>query len=98
LLYLALDGLISFSHTPLRIITILGFSVSALSFLVAMTYIIKKIALGIGVPGFTTLVVSIFFLAGIQLMTIGVIGEYIGRISDEVKHRPLYVARRITRR
>src|SRR5687768_647618 len=98
LLYLALDGLISFSHTPLRIITILGFTVSALSFLVAMTYIIKKIALGIGVPGFTTLVVSIFFLAGIQLMTIGVIGEYIGRISDEVKHRPLYVARRITRR
>ena len=98
LLYLALDGLISFSHTPLRIITILGFVVSALSFLVAMTYIVKKIALGIGVPGFTTLVVSIFFLAGIQLMTIGVIGEYIGRISDEVKHRPLYVARRVTRR
>jgi glycosyltransferase involved in cell wall biosynthesis len=98
LLYLALDGLISFSHTPLRIITILGFVVSALSFLVAMTYVIKKLFLGIGVPGFTTLVVSIFFLAGIQLMTIGVIGEYIGRISDEVKHRPLYVARRVTRR
>ena len=98
LLYLALDGLISFSHTPLRIITILGFFVSALSFLVAMTYIMKKVFLGIGVPGFTTLVVSIFFLAGIQLMTIGVIGEYIGRISDEVKHRPLYVARRVTRR
>ena len=98
LLYLALDGLISFSHMPLRIITILGFTVSALSFLVAMVYVVKKVTLGIGVPGFTTLVVSIFFLAGIQLMTIGVIGEYIGRISDEVKHRPLYVARRVTRR
>ncbi|MCE3224119.1 MAG: hypothetical protein K0S58_2299 [Nitrospira sp.] len=98
LLYLALDGLISFSHTPLRIITILGFTVSLLSFLVASFYIIKKFTLGTGVPGFTTLVVSIFFLAGIQLMTIGVIGEYIGRISDEVKHRPLYVARRVTRR
>ena len=98
LLYLALDGLISFSHTPLRIITILGFTVSFLSFLVASFYIIKKFTLGTGVPGFTTLVVSIFFLAGIQLMTIGVIGEYIGRISDEVKHRPLYVTRRVTRR
>ncbi len=98
LLYLALDGLISFSHTPLRIITILGFTVSVLSFLVASFYIIKKFTLGTGVPGFTTLVVSIFFLAGIQLMTIGVIGEYIGRISDEVKRRPLYVARRVTRR
>lgn len=98
LLYLALDGLISFSHMPLRIITILGLIVSALSFMVAMFYVIKKITLGIDAPGFTTLVVSIFFLAGIQLMTIGVIGEYIGRISDEVKHRPLYVARRVTRR
>lgn len=98
LLYLALDGLISFSHMPLRIITIVGFTVSALSFLVAMIYVIKKVTMGVGVPGFTTLVVSIFFLAGIQLMTIGVIGEYIGRISDEVKRRPLYVARRVTRR
>ncbi len=98
LVYLALDGLISFSHTPLRIITLLGFSVSLLSFLVALFYMIKKFTLGVGVPGFTTLVVSIFFLAGIQLMTIGVIGEYIGRISDEVKRRPLYVARRVTRR
>ncbi len=98
LIYLALDGLISFSHMPLRIITVMGFTVSVLSFLVASFYIIKKFTLGTGVPGFTTLVVSIFFLAGIQLMTIGVIGEYIGRISDEVKRRPLYVARRVTRR
>ena len=98
LLYLALDGLISFSHMPLRIITVMGVTVSLLSFLVALFYLIKKIVFGIGVAGFTTLVVSIFFLAGIQLMTIGVIGEYIGRISDEVKHRPLYVARRVTRR
>ena len=60
---------------PLRIITILGFAVSALSFMVAMFYVIKKITLGIDAPGFTTLVVSIFFLAGIQLMTIGVIGS-----------------------
>lgn len=98
LIYLALDGLVSFSHMPLRVITVLGFTVSFLSFLVALFYVIKKLTIGVGVAGFTTLVVSIFFLAGIQLMTIGVIGEYIGRISDEVKHRPLYVARRVTRR
>jgi len=98
LLYLALDGLVSFSHMPLRVITLLGLTVSLLSFLVALIYVVKKITYGVGVPGFTTLVVSIFFLAGIQLMTIGVIGEYIGRISDEVKRRPLYVARRVTRR
>ncbi|HJR77999.1 MAG TPA: glycosyltransferase family 2 protein [Nitrospiraceae bacterium] len=98
LIYLALDGLISFSHMPLRIITLLGIAVSLLSFIVALFYVVKKVALGVGIPGFTTLVVSIFFLAGIQLMTIGVIGEYIGRISDEVKRRPLYVARRVTRR
>ncbi|HEX2055429.1 MAG TPA: glycosyltransferase [Nitrospiraceae bacterium] len=98
LIYLALDGLISFSHMPLRIITLLGIAVSLFSFAVALFYIVKKLALGVGIPGFTTLVVSIFFLAGIQLMTIGVIGEYIGRISDEVKRRPLYVARRVTRR
>jgi hypothetical protein len=83
---------------PLRIITMLGFTVSFLSFLVAVFYLVKKFTFGVGVPGFTTLVVSIFFLSGIQLMTIGVIGEYIGRISDEVKRRPLYVARRVTRR
>jgi glycosyltransferase involved in cell wall biosynthesis len=98
LIYLALDGLISFSHMPLRIITLLGIAVSLLSFVVAIFYVVKKLALGVGIPGFTTLVVSIFFLAGIQLMTIGVIGEYIGRISDEVKRRPLYVARRVARR
>lgn len=98
LVYLALDGLISFSHMPLRIITVMGFTVSLLSFLVALFYLVKKFTFGIGVAGFTTLVVSIFFLAGIQLITIGVIGEYIGRISDEVKRRPLYVARRVTRR
>lgn len=98
LLILALDGLVSFSHTPLRLITLLGFTVSLVSFLLAVFYVVKKMTVGFGVPGFTTLVVSIFFLAGIQLVTIGVIGEYIARISDEVKRRPLYVARRVTRR
>jgi dolichol-phosphate mannosyltransferase len=95
LMYLALDGLVSFSYIPLRIITLLGFSVSLVSILLAMFYTIKKLSSGLNPPGFATLVVSIFFLAGIQLVTIGVIGEYVGRIFEEVKRRPLYVIRQL---
>ncbi len=97
LVYLALDGLISFSFVPLRMITILGFVVSAISILLAIGYTIQKLTFGLTPPGFATTVVAIFFLAGIQLITIGVIGEYVGRIFEEVKRRPLYVVRRVTR-
>ena len=95
LVYLALDGLISFSFVPLRMITILGFIVSAISILLAIGYAIQKVTVGLNPPGFATTVVAIFFLAGIQLITIGVIGEYVGRIFEEVKRRPLYVVRRV---
>lgn len=95
LLYLALDGLVSFSFLPLRVITALGFVVSALSILLAIAYTIQKITIGLSPPGFATLTVAIFFLAGIQLVTIGVIGEYVGRIFEEVKRRPLYVVRAV---
>jgi glycosyltransferase involved in cell wall biosynthesis len=93
LLYLAIDGLVSFSFVPLRIITAMGFSISVLSLCLAVFYAIKKILVGLNPPGFATLIVSIFFFAGIQLITSGVIGEYVGRIFEEVKHRPLYVVR-----
>ncbi len=98
LLYLALDGLVSFSFIPLRMITILGFIVSLISLVMAIGYAIQKITVGLNPPGFATTIVAIFFLAGIQLITIGVIGEYVGRIFEEVKHRPLYVVRRVTSR
>jgi dolichol-phosphate mannosyltransferase len=98
LIYLALDGLVSFSFIPLRFISILGFSVSMLSILLAIFYAIKKMTSGLSPPGFATTVVAIFFLAGIQLITIGVIGEYVGRIFEEVKRRPLYITRRVIRR
>ncbi len=95
---LALDGMIAFSYLPLRVITLLGLSVSLFSIILALFYAIKKLSSGLNPPGFATLVVAILFLAGVQLLTIGVIGEYVGRISEEVKQRPLYVARRVVRR
>jgi len=97
LILLALDGLISFSYLPLRVISLVGIGISLLSILLAGFYTIKKLIYGLNPPGFATIVVSIFFLAGVQLITIGVIGEYVGRIFDEVKHRPLYVVRKVTR-
>lgn len=97
LVLLALDGLISFSYVPLRFISFLGISVSCLSIFLAVFYFVKKLLYGLSPPGFATLVVSIFFLAGIQLITMGVIGEYVGRIFEEAKRRPLYVLRRATR-
>ncbi len=97
LIYLALDGLVSFSYVPLRMITLLGFGISALSILLAIFYTVKKLLFGLSPPGFATLVVSIFFLAGIELVTLGVIGEYVGRIFEEVKHRPLYVVKQVIR-
>ncbi len=96
LVYLALDGLVSFSYIPLRVITMLGFGVSLLSIVLGIFYTIKKLTVGLNPPGFATLTVAIFFLAGMQLITIGVIGEYVGRIFEEVKRRPLYVVRRLS--
>jgi polyisoprenyl-phosphate glycosyltransferase len=98
LIYLALDGLVSFSYLPLRIITVLGFVVSAISILLAVFYTVQRLTIGLSPPGFATLTVAIFFLSGMQLVTIGVIGEYVGRIFEEVKQRPLYVVRRVSRR
>lgn len=96
LVYLALDGLVSFSYVPLRVITMLGLAVSCVSIVLALFYAVKRLTVGLNPPGFATLIVAIFFLAGMQLITIGVIGEYVGRIFEEVKRRPLYVVRKLT--
>jgi len=98
LVYLALDGLISFSYLPLRVIAILGALISLFSLLMAIFYAGEKLLVGLNPPGFATLTVAIFFFAGVQLVTMGVIGEYVGRIFEEVKQRPLYIVRRVTRR
>jgi dolichol-phosphate mannosyltransferase len=96
LVYLALDGLISFSFVPLRMITVIGFVISAISIVLAAIYFVQRLVVGPNPLGFTTTIVAILFLSGVQLITLGVIGEYIGRIFEEVKRRPLYVARRVS--
>ena len=95
LIFLALDGLGSFSFLPLRGISIAGFFVSGVSIILAIAYAIQRLTVGLSPPGFASLIVAIFFLSGIQLITIGVIGEYVGRIFEEVKRRPLYVVRQV---
>ena len=83
LMLLALDGLVSFSFVPLRIITFLGFMVSLMSILLAIFYAAVKLQLGLNPPGFATIVVAICFFSGVQLITLGVIGEYVGRIFED---------------
>ncbi|MBI3860854.1 MAG: glycosyltransferase family 2 protein [Planctomycetia bacterium] len=85
---LAWDATTSFSHEPLNVATYLGIALSLVSFTGALGYLIFHFAHGTRAPGFTTLIFSIFFLAGIQLICIGVIGVYVGRIFEEVKSRP----------
>jgi dolichol-phosphate mannosyltransferase len=92
LLKYAMDGMISFSYKPLRWVTMLGFFVAGAAFLMALVYIILFFALRRPAgSGFFTLLVSILFLGGVQLISIGILGEYIGRIYEEIKQRPLYV-------
>ncbi len=94
----ALDGIISFSYIPLKIATLLGFISSIVSFLAICMFLIAKLFFNtFMVRGFPTTIIIILFLGGIQLITIGIIGEYIGRIYDEVKQRPLYVVKELVR-
>ncbi len=88
---LAFDGLISFSKLPLRIASVMGVAVSALSFLYGIGTFFQKVFTQTTVPGYATTIILITFLGGIQLITIGIIGEYLGRVYDEVKNRPLYI-------
>jgi polyisoprenyl-phosphate glycosyltransferase len=90
MLRFAVDGLTSFSQVPLQLATWLGFGVSFFAFAYILVVLVLKF-LQINVPGWTTLMVFILFLGGVQLLMIGVLGEYLGRIYEEVKGRPLYI-------
>jgi len=92
MLRFSLDAISSFSHLPLQLATVVGFIVSMIAFLGIPVAIALKIA-GQIIPGFTTLLLAVLLLGGIQLITVGIIGEYLGRVYDEVKRRPLYVVR-----
>ncbi|WP_063657935.1 glycosyltransferase family 2 protein [Candidatus Arsenophonus triatominarum] len=91
---LALEGITSFSTLPLRIWTYIGLFVATMSFIYGGCMIIDKIIWGNPVPGYPSLLVSILFLGGIQLIGIGVLGEYIGRIYIESKHRPRFILKK----
>jgi len=94
LIRFALDGLVSFSTIPLRIWSYLGLIVSAFAFLFALFILVEALVFGINAPGFPTLIISVMFFAGVQLISLGVIGEYLGRVYEEVKGRPLFVVAR----
>ena len=93
LLHLALDGITGFSVMPLKLATYFGFAISLGSVLAVIWIIIRKLAWEIAVPGWASLSVVIFFIGGIQLFIMGVLGEYIGRIFIEVQHRPVYMVK-----
>jgi polyisoprenyl-phosphate glycosyltransferase len=93
MLKFATDGVVSFSAAPLRLALNLGFAVSALSFALGVLAVILKLAGFYSIPGLASIAVFVAFLGGIQLLVLGLMGEYIARIHDEVKDRPLYVVR-----
>jgi polyisoprenyl-phosphate glycosyltransferase len=89
----SIEGITSFSIEPLKVATYIGVIVAILAILYAFYMIIQTIIFGNPVPGFPSLLVAILFLGGLQLMFLGIIGEYLGRTFNEVKQRPLYLVR-----
>ena len=94
LVHYAMDAIFSFSNKPLRAATYLGFFVSTVAFLLAALYFVLFFALRRQAgSGFTTIILCVLFLGGVQLICVGILGEYVGRIYEEVKQRPLYVVK-----
>jgi polyisoprenyl-phosphate glycosyltransferase len=93
---LAIEGITSFSIGPLKLATYLGLGVAAFAVVFGAQLILRTLIFGNPVPGYPSLMAVILFLGGAQLITLGIIGEYLGRVFDETKHRPLYLVERFT--
>ncbi len=94
LLRLAIEGITSFSSFPLRLWTYVGMVIAGISFIYGSFILLRTVILGTDVPGYASLIVAVMFFGGINLLSIGVLGEYVGRIFMESKQRPLYVVRK----
>lgn len=90
---LAVEGITSFTTAPLRWSAMLGFTVALFTFFYMLYFFVKTLVWGDPIQGFPTLIIVILFLGGVQLISLGIIGEYLGRIFNESKHRPPYIAR-----
>lgn len=95
LLNLAIDGITSYTTSPLKIATVMGLIVSLCAFIYMLFVLIKAMAVGDPVAGYPTIMVVMLFLGGVQLLSLGIIGEYVGRIFNETKNRPAYFVREI---
>ncbi|HWZ21685.1 MAG TPA: glycosyltransferase family 2 protein [Cytophagaceae bacterium] len=89
----ALDGITSFSNAPLKFATLSGFIVSGIAFVIMLYALYSRFVIKNYVPGWTSMILSVMFIGGIQLISIGIIGEYISRISVNIRNRPLYIVR-----
>ena len=88
---LALDGITGFSNLPLKVATLAGFFVSGITFIISLYALYSRFISKDYVPGWTSLILAVLFIGGVQLITIGLIGEYISRMSANVRNRPLYI-------
>jgi dolichol-phosphate mannosyltransferase len=91
MLRFAIDGITSFSDFPLKFATYLGFFVSLVAFVLMLWALYQRLVAQEYVQGWTSLILSTLFIGGIQLISIGIIGEYIGRIGSNIRKRPLYI-------
>jgi dolichol-phosphate mannosyltransferase len=91
MLRFALDGITAFSDAPLKFVSRLGFVVSGIAFLIILYALYSHFVMGETITGWTSIIVSTMFIGGIQLISVGIIGEYVSRINDNVRQRPLYV-------
>lgn len=88
---LAIDGIVSFTTAPLRFSTVLGMAISFLAFIYIVVVVIRTLLFGVDLAGYPSMMAVILFLGGVQLLSLGIIGEYVGRIFNETKRRPLYL-------